>query len=163
MSVVTKPRVLQLGDSVYHVERESAVIRPRMEFVRWSSSSSYSGPEAVFRVSNPGDRAILVWNVRKQVVVVSSRQTTWVTRESDYPGRGWSDVVIQAGQSAEFPMAHDEEGDWHLRLLYSRQISAAESAGESFDGTYELIGPTAEGTDECPTSPDGIHLERPLE
>ena len=39
-------------------------------------------------------------------------------------------------------MAPSGEADWRIRLLYSREISGAESPSEVFDGTYESIGPT---------------------
>ena len=153
----TYPYDLWIGRAVNHVERETDTARVRIEFIRWSDSSN--GMDALFRATNPGKRPVLVWNVRLQVYGPHSEGTTrsWETRESDYPNRGWEHGAIPAGDSVQFPMLCPIEGDWRVCLLYSREVLGSEAPNESFEGTYESIGPivrerTNRRVDELPAS-----------
>ena len=136
------PYVLQLGQSVYRVERESDEIRPSIDFESWTSW--YGAEDAHFRARNPGAKAILIWNVRKQVSRIQRSQTNWETTEWDYPGRGWERSVVPAGGSAEFPMYSLTTNSWRVCLLYSREIGSPEAEKRLFDGNYEVIGPSVQ-------------------
>jgi hypothetical protein len=153
------PYLLTLGHSVYSVEREPASVRLRIALLRWTENSG--GQDAVFRVTNPGDRAVLVWNVRQQVLANDSGASTWSTQQSDYPGRRWDRSDITTGGSVEFPMFSPCEGEWRVCLLYSRELLEPKSPNRRFDGTFELIGPAV--TEEQPpeAQPDVPPNSRP--
>lgn len=138
------PYDLWIGASVNHVEQEAEAGRLRVELVRWSASPYTLTPDAVFRVTNPGNRPVLVWNVRQQVSVPRSdwAARVWETQQSDYPGRGWEHVVIPTGGSVQFPMLSPTEGDWRVCLLYSREMPDSQAPNRRFDGTYESISPS---------------------
>lgn len=137
------PYGLSLGASFYQVEQEPERERLAVELARWSDRPD-GGKEAVFRVTNRGDRAVLVWNVRQQVCVPSAGGVArvWETRRSDYPGPGWQHPMIPAGGSEEFPMLSETDGDWRVCLLYSRENHHLEGPNRQFDGTFESIGPS---------------------
>ncbi len=143
------PYDLWIGRAVNRVDREAEAARLKVELVRWADGP-YGGREALFRVTNPGDRAVLVWNVRQQVWVAPSNAPAgvWDTRQSDYPGRGWEHSIIPAGGSEQFPMSSPGEGDWRVCLLYSRAMPGAEGLNRRFDGNYESIGPRVREDDE---------------
>ena len=145
----TYPYDLWIGRSVNHVERETNVARVRVEFIRWSDNP-YGGRDALFRATNPGNRPVLVWNVRQQVRVsrADGAGKAWETRESDYPGRGWQSATIPAGGSAQSPMLCPTNGEWRVCLLYSREASGSEAPNRRFDGTYESLGPSVREKDE---------------
>jgi hypothetical protein len=136
------PYDLWIERAVYLVEQEADTARVRIEFVRWSNNHD-GGPEALFRVINPGTRPVLVWNVRQQVFAPNSDAggNSWQTRESDYPGRGWETATIPAGASVQFPMSSPSEGYWRVCLLYSRELPDSQSPNRRFGGDYESIGP----------------------
>jgi hypothetical protein len=142
------PYDLWLGHSLYHVEREPDRIRLVVEWVAWSEVRD-GGREALFRVTNTGDRSVLVWNVRQQVCVPSADgvASSWDTRSSDYPGRGWKHAMIPPGGSEEFPIPSGTEADWRVCLLYSREIPLAQGTNRQFDGTYESVGPSVREPD----------------
>jgi hypothetical protein len=137
----TYPYDLWIGRAVNHVEREADASRVRIEFIRWSDSAS--GRDALFRVTNPGTRPVLVWNVRQQVCGTRSEGAvkSWETRESDYPGRGWERATVPAGGSVQFPMPSPTEDVWRVCLLYSREVPDSHAPNRRFGGTYESIGP----------------------
>lgn len=136
------PYDLWIGSSLNRVEQEAEGGRLRIELRRWSDDPK-GEREAEFRVTNPGDRPILVWNVRLQVALQHSGEVTqaWETRQSDYPGRGWEHPMIPASESVKFPMASPGEGTWRVCLLYSREMIGSQATNRQFDGTYESIGP----------------------
>lgn len=134
------PYVLQLGQSVYHVDREPAAVQPSIAFKNWTVS--YGAPEAQFSITNPGARAILIWNVRLQVSIGSESSANWRTTESDYPGRGWPRSDIPGGSSAEFIMSSETTNGWRVCLLYSRENKPAEGGQRTYGGTYEVVGPS---------------------
>lgn len=136
------PYTLGLGNAVYHVEQEANIKRLVVELSHWSDTSD-GRKEAVFRATNAGDRPALVWNVRQQVYVQGTNRDVvlWETRHSDYPGRGWQQVVIPPGGSETFPLPSPAEGDWRVCLLYSREIPGPLASDRRFDGAYESIGP----------------------
>lgn len=142
------PYGLALGNSFYKVDQEPGRERLIVELVKWSDNPE-GGKEAVFRVTNRGERAVLVWNVRQQVCVPSSEEVArvWETRRSDYPGRGWQRSMIPAEESEVFPMRGETDGDWRVCLLYSREIHPSEVPNRQFDGTFESIGPSVRDAD----------------
>ena len=132
-----------IGRAVNQVDREADPARVKIEFLNWSESN-YGQAEALFRVTNPGPRPVLVWNVRQQV---SSRRSvgvgnSWETVESDYPGRGWESSTIAEGGSVHFPMLPPTNGQWRLCLLYSREVPGSQAPNRRFGGAYESIGPS---------------------
>jgi len=142
------PYLLSLGHSVYRVEQEAESERLRLSLVRWMDGST--GLDTVFRVTNPGDRAVLIWNVRQQSLVDEGGATNWSTLRDDFPGRGWDRPAIAAGGTLEFPIASPVNGSWRVGLLYSREVSGRGSTGNTgntgntnrlFDGTFEVMGP----------------------
>lgn len=140
------PYQLALGHSVYHVECESEADRLTMSFVRWVEKPGEV--DAVFRVTNPGKRAVLVWNVRQQSRGSGSGAPDWSTHGSDYPGRGWDRAAVPAGGSVEFPMASLSEGVWRVCLLYSRESTGPTDPGRQFSGTFEVVGPAVQEEEE---------------
>ena len=112
------PYLLRIGDAVNRVEREPDAERVRIEFVRWSGSN-YGRLDAIFRVTNPGDHVVVVWQVRQQVSVplLDRAGHSWETQESDYPGHGWETTTIAGHRWVEFPMLSSAEGDWRVCLL----------------------------------------------
>jgi len=137
------PYDLRMFSSVYRVDREADAARLRLELIRWSDGPN-GGKDALFRVRNPGDRPVLVWNVRQQVRAPHSAGAaqTWETEQNDYPGRGWENSVIPAGGSVQFPMPSPGEDDWRVCLLYSRETPDSTAPKRRFGGTYETIGPS---------------------
>ncbi len=113
-----------------------------MSFVRWVEKPGEV--DAVFRVTNPGKRAVLVWNVREQSRGSGSGAPDWSTHGSDYPGRGWDRAELPAGGSVEFPMASLSEGEWRVCLLYSRESTGPTDPGRQFSGTFEVVGPVVQ-------------------
>jgi hypothetical protein len=137
------PYTVWIGAAANRVEREADAARVLIDFVRWSSSN-YGAPDAIFQVTNPGPRPVLVWNVRQQVAVPRSDggANSWQTRESDYPGRGWETATISSGGSVQFPMLSPTEGYWRVCLLYSREAQDSQPPNRRFGGDYESIGPS---------------------
>ncbi len=140
------PYQLALGHSVYNVEREPETERLRMSLVRWTASPV--GSDSVFRVTNPGDRAVLIWNVRQQTLVGESGATNWITSKSDFPGPGWDRPSLPPGGTLEFPFESPGDGSWRVCLLYSREIMDRDrgSTNRLFDGTFEVMGPVVRET-----------------
>jgi hypothetical protein len=136
------PHLLTLGHSIYRVDREPDSDRLKIDFVRWSGMTTAGAPEALFRVTNPGPRSALVWNVRLQVLTTNSEAAApaWETKHNDYPDR-WDHVDIPAAGSAEFPMLPPMTGVWRVCLLYSRELFDSHSTNRQFAGEYELLGP----------------------
>ena len=138
------PSDVWIGRAVYHVQREAEVSRVRLGFIQWVNGSG-GWREAIFRATNPGDRAVLVWNVRQQTSLLrpSGTAKAWQTEESDYPGRGWEHSIIPPGGSVQFPMVPPEpgQGHWRVLLLYSREDAGSDARSRHFGGDYESIGP----------------------
>jgi len=136
------PYLLRHGQSIYRVEREPDGEGLDLKVVRWLQNDGV--PVAIFRLTNPGQRSALVWNVRQQVStpLPNGTLTFWETLQSDYPARGWDRDVVPPGGSAEFPILSPSDSDWRVCLLYSREMQHSASPNRRFDGTYEAIGPT---------------------
>lgn len=139
------PYALSLGNSVYRVEQEPVHGRLKVEFVRWSEVRDGSR-DAVFRVTNPGDRPVLIWNVRQQFreSVPQAGADAWGNGPDDYPGRGWDRPTIPAGESQTFPLSSGMDGVWRVCLLYSREIPGSETGHRQFGGTFEAFGPAVQ-------------------
>lgn len=142
------PYGLFLGSSFYRVEQEPERGRLIVELAKWSDTPD-GGKDAVFRVTNTGDRAVLVWNVRQQVCVSGSDGVArvWETRHNGFPGRGWENAMLMPGESEEFPIPSDPEGEWRVCLLYSREIPRSQASHRQFDGTFESISPNVREAD----------------
>lgn len=137
------PYQLVLGSSVNHVEQEAEGTRLKLEWVRWEGSTA-NGTDGVFRVTNPGTNAVLVWNVRQEVRIPrpdNAKAKAWDMRQSDYPGRGWERAMIQPGESVQFPVLSPGESEWRVCLLYSREMPGSEAPNRRFDRTFESISP----------------------
>jgi hypothetical protein len=134
------PYLLRIGAAVNRVEREPDAERVRIDFVRWSGSN-YGGREAVFRVTNPADHAVLVWQVRQQVSVSLVQSAASSRGKAIIQGHGWESATIARHGSVEFPTLSPAEGDWRVCLLYSREALDSQAPNRHFGGTYESIGP----------------------
>ena len=143
------PYQLVMGSSVNHVEQEAEGTRLKLKWVRWSDSTA-NGTDGVFRVTNPGTNAVLVWNVRQEVRIPRPDNATakaWDMRQSDYPGRGWERAILQPGESVQFPVLSPGESEWRVCLLYSREMPGSEAPNRRFDRTFESISPNVREDD----------------
>lgn len=103
-------------------------------FARWENG------EAVFRLTNSGRHAILLWNVRVQVMASGPGTDGfgWDTVQDDYPaGTAKYNAGSQlAGVTGEFRVAAPGRAPWRVCAIYSTDWT---DGGRSFSGNYEVI------------------------
>jgi hypothetical protein len=114
-----------------------------LDFVRWDQDAGHDREVAIFRLTNPGPRSVLVWNERVQVRTEGAQSADeWKTVHSDYPTFDLPGA-FKAGQTFEFKWRAPAQGPWRVCLLYSKDTATPllPEGTERFEDNYEVIGP----------------------